>query len=59
MPEKVEYEEKVLLLSDALESLQDDEIDAQDKNQFLKNIIEKIDYSRDSEGQFVLDVHIK
>jgi DNA invertase Pin-like site-specific DNA recombinase len=59
IPEKEEYEEKVYLLSEALDALLDDSLDADTKNEFLKQIIDKIEYSRESDTEFVLEVFLK
>ena len=59
IPEKIEYEDRIMMLSDALSALNDDTIDAGIKNAYLKAIIEKIDYSRENNGEFVLDIQFK
>ena len=59
IPEKEEYQEKIMMLSDALDSLLNENLDAEVKNVYLKQIIDKIEYSRETDGEFVLDVYIK
>ena len=59
IPEKEEYEEKIMGLSDALAALQDDRLDAEIKNEYLKNIIAKIEFSRETEDEFILDVFLR
>lgn len=59
IPEKEEYEELVMLLSDALEALLDPEVDAESKNAFLKQIVKKIEFSRENEDEFILDVFLR
>lgn len=46
MPKQVDYKEEMLKFEDALDALRDPEVDAKTKNQFLKNIIDKIEYDR-------------
>lgn len=46
MPEPVDYKEKVLTFTDALNALRDPNISAKIKNQYLKDIVERIDYDR-------------
>lgn len=46
MPKQVDYREEMLKFEDALDALEDPDVDAKSKNQFLKNIIEKIEYER-------------
>jgi hypothetical protein len=46
MPKQVDYREEMLKFEDALDALEDPEVDAKIKNQFLKNIIDKIEYKR-------------
>ena len=48
MPKQVDYREEMLKFEDALDALEDPEVDAKIKNQFLKNIIDKIEYERGS-----------
>ena len=60
IPEKEEYEEIILMLSDALDYLLDDDIDADIKNEYLKQIIDVIYYSREANSnEFVLDITLK
>lgn len=46
IPQPINYKEKILKFTDALIALEDPEISATIKNQYLKDIIERIDYSR-------------
>ena len=46
MPEPIDYKEKVLKFTDALEAIENPNISAKIKNQYLKDIIERIDYDR-------------
>lgn len=48
MPKQVDYKEEMLKFEDALDALEDPEVDAKLKNQYLKNIIDKIEYMRSS-----------
>lgn len=59
IPEKEEYEEKVLKLTDALEALEDPDLEAEDKNRFLKEIVDRIEFSRENGEEFILDVYLK
>ena len=59
IPEKEEYEEKIMMLSDALDSLLDETLDAEIKNEYLKRIVDKIEFSRENNDEFILDVYIK
>jgi len=59
IPEKTEYEEKIMFLSDALEMLKDDSIDAQAKNDFLKLFIDRIEFSRTNNDEFNLDIYLQ
>ena len=59
IPTKDEYEEKIMSLSDALKSLLDPTLDADIKNTYLKSIISTIEYSRDNDTEFILDVYLK
>lgn len=59
IPEKEEYQEKIMHLSNALESLLDETLDADIKNGYLKQIIDKIEFSRENDIEFVLDIYLK
>lgn len=59
IPEKEEYQEKIMHLSNALDSLLDETLDADIKNEYLKQIVEKIEFSRESDIEFILDVYLK
>ena len=59
IPEKEEYEEKVLKLTDALEALEDPDLEAEDKNRYLKEIVDRIEFSRENGEEFILDVYLK
>jgi len=59
IPEKEEYEDKIRKLSDALDCLEDPEAEAEDKNRFLKEIVDKIEFSRENGEEFILDVFLK
>ena len=48
MPKQVDYKEEMLKFEDALDALEDPDVDAKIKNQFLKNIVDKIEYERGS-----------
>ena len=59
IPEKEEYEDKILKLTDALEALEDPDLEAEDKNRFLKEIVDRIEFSRENGEEFILDVYLK
>lgn len=59
IPEKTEYEEKIMYLTDAIAMLQDDSTDAKTKNVFLKSFIDKVEYSRENNDEFILDIYLK
>lgn len=46
MPKQIDYKEEMLKFKDALAALEDPEVDAKVKNQFLRNIVDKIEYER-------------
>ena len=59
IPEKEAYQEKIMFLSDALDAVQDEELDADIKNEYLKRIIDKIEFSRENDDEFAIDVFLK
>lgn len=58
IPERDEYEDKIILLSEALAALTDGDLDADIKNEFLKRIIDRIDFSRENNTEFILDFYL-
>ena len=59
IPEREEYEVIVMKLSEALEALEDPDVEAEDKNRFLKEIVDRIEFSRENGEEFILDVYLK
>ena len=59
IPERTEYEEKIMSLYEALDLLKDNSIDAGVKNEYLKSFIDKVEYSRDNNEEFILDIYFK
>ena len=58
IPDQEEIAEKAVMLHEALDMLKDDSIDTRVKNQFLKEIIRKIEYNRENDYEFILDVYL-
>lgn len=58
IPEKEEYQETIEKLSAALDALLDEEMDADVKNVLLKDIVEKIEFSRENNDEFIIDVFL-
>ena len=58
IPEKEEYQEKIILLSEALNAIRDDSFDAEIKNTYLKRIIDTIEFSRENSSEFILDINL-
>lgn len=59
IPEKEEYQEQIMGLTEALAALLDPDLDADVKNEYLKGIIEKIEFSRENTEEFILDVYLR
>lgn len=59
IPQKDDYEETIVMLSEALDHLLDQTIEADIKNQYLKAIIDKIEFSRENNEEFILDVFLR
>ena len=59
VPAQEEYKESILKLSDALNALLDDSLEAETKNKYLKAIIHRIEFSRENDEEFILDVDLK
>jgi DNA invertase Pin-like site-specific DNA recombinase len=58
IPEKEEFEDRLLKISDALIALTDDELDAETKNIFIRKIVRQIDFSRENGDEFILDIDL-
>lgn len=48
VPQAIDYKDELLKFSDALDALENPEVDAKLKNRYLRNIIDKIEYERGS-----------
>lgn len=59
IPEKEAYQEVIERLSDALEAILDEDMDADVKNVLLKEIVEKIEFSRENNEEFIIDVFLR
>lgn len=59
IPEKEAYQEIISRLSEALEALLDDSLDADVKNQLLKEIVERIEFTRENNEEFIIDVFLR
>lgn len=59
IPEQEEYEDVLLRLSDALDAIDNDYITPAERNEFLRNILEKIEFSRENDKEFILDVYLR
>lgn len=58
IPEREEYEDKIILLSEALVAITDESLDADIKNEYLKRIIDRIEFSRENYTEFILDIDL-
>ena len=58
IPEKDEYQEALLRLSDAFIAIKDDELTPAEKNHYLKKIIKRIEFSRENDSEFVIDLDL-
>lgn len=54
--EEVNYSERIVKLKDVIQALKSDSVDAKIKNDMLKEVIERIDYSVEN-GRIVLEVY--
>ena len=55
IPEKEEYQEKIMMFSEALEAFMNEDLDAEIKNQYLKRLFSKIEFTRENNSEFILD----
>ena len=59
IPEKEEYQEKIMKLSEALGTFTDENLDADIKNYYLKAVLDRIEFTRETNDEFILDVYLK
>lgn len=59
IPEKENYEDIIYHLSDALQKLTDDTLEAGIKNEYLKRVFSKIEFSRENNHEFILDINLR
>ena len=62
----INYRERIIKFEQVLQALQDDDVPPKEKNRLLKEIIERIDYTRDSKNRTrwdtskpTLEIHLK
>lgn len=55
IPEKEEYQEKIMMFSEALEAFMNEDLDAEIKNNYLKRLFSKIEFTRENNSEFILD----
>lgn len=58
IPDKEEIKEQIACFYDAIELLKDEDIPAAIKNEYLKQFIRSIEYTREERGEFVLDIYL-
>lgn len=58
-PPQIDYQDRIVKLEDAIAALSDDSLSAGAKNAFLREIIEKIIYYRDSDESYHIDIFLK
>ena len=59
VPEQIDYEEKIVQFSAAIDALENPDLDAETKNRLLKSIIKRIEFSRENDEEFILDIYLK
>ena len=59
LPEPIDYEEKIVQFTDVLNIMDDPNVSVEDRNMYLKDIIERIDYRRDPYIQVTRDNYEK
>lgn len=57
-PTVIDYQDKAIRLDQAISALKNDQLDAGEKNKFLKAIIQQIVYYRDADDTYHLDVFL-
>lgn len=61
MPKEIDYQDKIVKLKDAIKALRNEDITPLEKNQFLKAIIERIEYelvSYEGRGKLTYKLHV-
>lgn len=58
IPERQEYTELLYTLHIAIEMLNDPDVDAKTKNEYLKTFVKRVDFSRENNEEFILDIEL-
>ena len=58
IPDREEYQEKVVTLHNAIDMILDENIPSKIKNEFLKEFVDRVEFSRENGEQFTLDIFL-
>lgn len=58
IPEQVDYKEKIATLHQAINMINDPSIDMRNLNRFLKEVLDRVEFSRENNSEFILDVYL-
>lgn len=59
IPEKEEYEDKLYKLHDCLDAMLNDDVEVKIKNMYMKELVDKIAFSRENKEEFILDITLR
>lgn len=59
VPEKEEYEDKLYKLHDCLDAMLNDDVEVKIKNMYMKELVDKIAFSRENKEEFILDITLR
>jgi hypothetical protein len=59
MPNAVDYEEKLIQLKDAIQALKSNDLSVEEKNRFLKIILDRVEISTEDKGYDKTDITLK
>ena len=59
IPQQIDYKDKIETLHQAIDMINDKDIDIDDLNEYLRKVIDRIEFTRETINEFILDVFLK
>jgi uncharacterized C2H2 Zn-finger protein len=58
IPEQIDYKTKIATLHQTIDMINDVETDIRSLNKFLKEVLDRVEFSRENNSEFILDVYL-
>lgn len=59
VPDQIDYRDKIITLHQTINMINDSDIDVSALNAFLRKVIDRVEFSRENNTEFILDVYLK